>query len=316
MVELLFFAPPGSLWPTMVAGLFGLMIGSFLNVVIHRKPIMIRRETENFIAEYQEKELPHTDSYNWVVPRSACPHCGHQITALENIPLISYFLLLRGKCSNCKAPISLRYPLIEALTAALSALLIWHFGSDWLGLATLGFGFLTISMTVIDLDTMLLPDDLTYPLLWLGLLLNIQGGFTSLNSAVIGAVAGYMALWIVANLFFLLRNKKGMGEGDFILLAALGAWFGWQALPIIILLSSIVGATVGISMAVLGTAKQARADQPAAPVGGIALNTLRMLLKGEGLGTPMPFGPYLTGAGLLYLFYGKQLLAALYTIYQ
>ena len=289
MLDLLLFAEPASLWPTVFAGWFGLMVGSFLNVVIHRKPKMMTREWENDIAEYRNEPLPHTDKYSWVAPRSACPHCGHKITALENIPLISYFLLLRGKCSQCKAPISLRYPMVEALTGILSALVIWQFGSGWAGLAAMVFGFLVIAMTFIDFDTTFLPDDLTYPLLWLGLLLNITGAFATLQDAVIGAVAGYMLLWSVNAGHRLLRGIDGMGRGDFILLAALGAWFGWQALPIIILLSSVVGLVV----AVLG-----------------------MLFKNRDKNHKIPFGPYLAGAGLVALFYGKPLVATLFQTMQ
>ena len=289
MVELLLFAAPGSLWPTVFGGLFGLMVGSFLNVVIHRKPVMMTREWENDIAEYRNEPKPHTGQYSWVAPRSACPHCGHKITAIENIPLISYFLLLRGKCSACKAPISMRYPMIEALTGLLSALMIWHFGSGWTGMATLVFGFLLIAMTFIDLDTTFLPDDLTYPLLWCGLLLNTSHAFASLSDAVIGAVAGYLVLWGVNAGFKLLRKIDGMGGGDFILLAALGAWFGWQALPVIILLSSVVGLVVGI---------------------------LGMLIKQRGKDHKIPFGPYLAGAGMVALFYNKPLTDLLFNLMQ
>ncbi len=178
-MELLLFAAPASLGPTLVAALFGLLIGSFLNVVIHRIPRMAQRETDNCIAvELGKEEIPHTDKYNLVVPRSACPHCGHQITALENIPVLSY-LALRGKCSACKAPISMRYPAIELLTGALSALLIWTFGSGIAGLATLLFLYLLIAMTFIDFDTQFLPDELNYPLLWAGLLVNLNSTFAT-----------------------------------------------------------------------------------------------------------------------------------------
>jgi leader peptidase (prepilin peptidase)/N-methyltransferase len=281
MQELLLFAPPATLIAAIAAGIFGLLIGSFLNVVIHRLPIMEQRETDNTIAEIQETPLPHTDRYNLVVPRSACPHCGHQITALENIPVISY-AALGGKCSQCKAKISIRYPLVEAFTGLLSAALIWQFGSGWMGLSTLLFAYLLIAMTFIDLDTMMLPDVLTLPLLWAGLLLNLNGMFVPLKDAVIGAAAGYMVLWTVYWLFKLIRGKEGMGYGDFKLLAALGAWMGWTMLPIIILLSSVTGAILGI---------------------------VQMLMARAGMDYKFPFGPYLAGAGLIALMYRAPLQA-------
>ncbi len=176
------------------------------------------------------KPLPHTEPFNLMLPRSACPQCGHQITALENIPVVSY-LVLRGKCSGCKTPISVRYPIIELLTGTLSAFLIWRFGSGLAGLATLIFAYLLIAMTFIDADTQLLPDDLTLPLLWLGLLVNLQATFVPLSDAVIGAAAGYLSLWSIYWLFKLVTGKEGMGYGDFKLLAALGAWLGWSILP-------------------------------------------------------------------------------------
>lgn len=282
MLDLLLFAPAHSVLPTVVAGIFGLLVGSFLNVVIHRLPRMMQRESDNYVAQESGKPLPHTDRYNLMVPRSACPHCGHRITALENIPVFSY-LFLRGKCIECKAPISIRYPLVELLTGALSAFLIWRFGSGMAGLATLVFAYLLIAMTCIDLDTQLLPDDLTLPLLWCGLLVNLNGAFVPLAEAVIGAVAGYLSLWSVYWLFKLTTGKEGMGYGDFKLLAALGAWLGWKMLPVIILLSSLVGALVGISL---------------------------ILFARHGRDTPIPFGPYLAAAGLIALFYGRTIVEA------
>ena len=278
-METLLFAAPGLLGPTLVAGLLGLLIGSFLNVVIHRIPKMMQRESDNYVAHESGKELPHTDRYNLMVPRSACPHCGHQITALENIPVISW-LALRGKCRKCKAPISARYPAVELLTGLLSAALVWKFGSGAAGMATLLFAWLLIAMTFIDVDTQLLPDDLTFPLLWAGLLINLNGTFVPLHDAVIGAVAGYLVLWAVYWLFKLATGKEGMGYGDFKLLAALGAWLGWAMLPTIILLSSVVGALVGISLIVFAK---------------------------RGRDKPIPFGPYLAAAGMIALFYGDQL---------
>ena len=278
-METLLFAAPASLAPTLVAALFGLLIGSFLNVVIHRIPKMMQRESDNYVAHESGKELPHTDRYNLMVPRSACPHCGHQITALENIPVVSW-LALGGKCRKCKAPISPRYPAVELVTGLISALLVWTFGSGWAGLGALLFAYLLIAMTFIDYDTKLLPDDLTYPLLWAGLLINIDGTFVPLRDAVIGAAAGYLVLWAVYWLFKLVTGKEGMGYGDFKLLAALGAWLGWAMLPTIILLSSVVGAIVGISLIVF--AKRGRDN-------------------------PIPFGPYLAAAGLIALLWGEQI---------
>ena len=235
----LLFAPAADLAISLIAGLFGLLIGSFLNVVIHRLPKMLVREFENDCAEHAGHEKIHTDTYNLAVPRSACPHCHHQITALENIPVVSY-LVLRGKCSNCKAPISPRYPAIELLTGVLSALLVWKLGTGWQGLGGLFFLYSLVALTFIDADTQLLPDDLTYPLIWAGLLLNVNGTFVPLRDAVIGAAAGYLALWTIYWAYKLVRGREGMGYGDFKLLAALGAWMGWATLPAIVLMASLV----------------------------------------------------------------------------
>jgi leader peptidase (prepilin peptidase)/N-methyltransferase len=275
----LLFAGSGNLLPAIVAGILGLLIGSFLNVVIHRMPKMMQRESDNYVAQESGQPLPHMERYDLVLPRSACPHCGHQISALENIPVLSY-LVLGGKCSQCKAPISIRYPLVEALTGALSAFMVWHFGSGLAGMASLVFLWLLIAMTFIDADTKLLPDDLTLPLLWLGLLVNLNGAFVPLQEAVIGAAAGYLALWSVYWLFKLATGKEGMGYGDFKLLAALGAWMGWTMLPLIILLSSMVGAVVGICL---------------------------IAFTRRGRDNPIPFGPYLAAAGLIALIWGKML---------
>jgi leader peptidase (prepilin peptidase)/N-methyltransferase len=279
---LLLFAPPGSLMPAIVAGILGLVIGSFLNVVIHRIPKMMQRESDNYVAQESGKPLPHPERYDLMLPRSACPHCGHQISAIENIPVLSW-LALRGKCSACKAPISARYPMVEALTGILSAGLVWHFGSGIAGIAAMVFAWLLIALTFIDADTRLLPDDLTFPLLWLGLLVNLNGTFASLPDAVIGAAAGYLSLWLVYWGFKLVTGKEGMGYGDFKLLAALGAWMGWKALPVIILLSSVVGAAVGICLIVFAR---------------------------RGRDNPIPFGPYLAAAGMISLVYGKMLVQA------
>ncbi|MES2106741.1 MAG: A24 family peptidase [Pseudomonadota bacterium] len=279
MMDLILFTAPGTILSAAIAGLIGLLIGSFLNVVIHRIPKMMQRESDNYVAVENGREPPHADRYNLLVPRSACPHCGHQITALENIPVLSY-LLIGGKCTGCKAPISARYPMVELLTGGLSALLVWHFGSGPAGLASLVFAWLLVAMTFIDADTQFLPDDLTYPLLWCGLLVNIYGVFIPLQDAVIGAAAGYLVLWSIYWLFKLTTGKEGMGYGDFKLLAALGAWMGWGMLPIIILLSSIVGAIAGLSL---------------------------MAFTKRSKDNPIPFGPYLAAAGLIALLWGKTM---------
>ncbi len=281
MPELLWLAPPGNWLAAALGGLFGLLIGSFLNVVIHRLPQMMQRESDNYVASESGQPPPHADRYDLMLPRSACPHCGHRIRALENIPLLSY-LLLGGKCAQCKTPISLRYPLVELLTGILSFLLIWHFGGGAAGLAALVLTYFLIAMTFIDADTQLLPDDLTLPLLWCGLLVNLGGVFVPLNEAVIGAMAGYLALWSIYWLFKLATGKEGMGYGDFKLLAALGAWLGWKMLAVIVLLSSLVGAVVGIALIVFAR---------------------------RGRNIPIPFGPYLAAAGLLTLFFGKPIVA-------
>ena len=231
-----------------------------------------------------DQPVPHTDRFNLLVPRSTCPHCGHRITALENIPVLSH-LFLGGKCSACKTPIPLRYPIIELFTGLLSALLIWQYGAGPKGFATLAFCYFLIALTFIDVDTQLLPDDLTYPLLWCGLLVNLKGTYVSLPDAVIGAAAGYLSLWSIYWLFKLATGKEGMGYGDFKLLAALGAWFGWAMLPVIILLSSVVGAVIGIAL---------------------------ILFTKRGRDKPMPFGPYLAAAGMIALFFGKPLQGMLF----
>ena len=212
-------------------------------------------------------------------PRSRCPSCGHQITALENIPIVSY-LVLRGKCSKCAAPISVRYPVIEALTALISAYAAWHFGATLQTVGALVLIWALIALTAIDYDTQLLPDSITLPLLWFGLAFNLATTYIDISSAVIGAMVGYLTLWSVFWLFKLVTGKEGMGYGDFKLLAALGAWLGWQMLPVIILLSSVVGAVVGIGL---------------------------IAFSRHGRNTPIPFGPYLAAAGGIALFWGPQL---------
>lgn len=263
----------------LCAGIFGLLVGSFLNVVIHRLPKMMEREWQAQCAELNGQTIESSLRYNLLVPRSACPHCGHTIGAAENIPVLSY-LFLRGKCKGCGAAISPRYPVVEASSGILSAFAAWHFGFGLAGLAAIVFVWALIALTFIDFDTQLLPDDITLPLLWLGLLLNLNGAFTSLPNAVIGAVAGYLVLWLVYWVFKLATGKEGMGYGDFKLLAAIGAWLGWTMLPLVIMLSSVVGAVVGIALIVFAK---------------------------HGRNIPIPFGPYLAGGGLIALFWGQAL---------
>ncbi|MFA6121368.1 MAG: A24 family peptidase [Sideroxydans sp.] len=263
----------------VLAGIIGLLVGSFLNVVIHRLPKMMEHEWQQQCAELSGHPIETSPTYNLVVPRSACPHCNHAISALENIPVISY-LFLRGKCAGCAAPISPRYPIVEAVSGLLSTYAAWHFGFGLAGIAAIILVWALITLTFIDFDTQLLPDSITLPLLWLGLLLNLNGAFTSLPNALIGAVAGYLVLWSVYWAFKLTTGKEGMGYGDFKLLAALGAWLGWTMLPLIILLSSLVGAVVGIALIVIAK---------------------------HGRNIPIPFGPYLAGGGLIALFWGQAL---------
>jgi leader peptidase (prepilin peptidase) / N-methyltransferase len=258
---------------------FGLLVGSFLNVVIYRLPLMMQKEWERNCQELQGQEVEAGATYNLVVPCSACPRCSHKITAIENIPVLS-FLFLGGKCSACKAPIPVRYPLIEILTGVLAGIISWRFGYSGMAVAAWIFAFGLIALTFIDFDTQLLPDSITLPLLWLGLLFNLDGGFTDLHSAVVGAAAGYLILWSIYWLFKLLTGKEGMGYGDFKLLAAIGAWFGWQLLPAVILLSSLVGSVIGIGLIVLAR---------------------------HGRNVPMPFGPYLALGGICALFWGSQI---------
>ena len=261
--------------------IFGLVVGSFLNVVIHRLPKMMEREWHNNCLELQGKEVPEQPKYTIVTPRSACPNCGHNITPLENIPVISY-LMLGGKCKGCKVKISMRYPLIEVLTGALIGTVAYKYGYTYSSLFAFIFVFALVTLTFIDFDTQLLPDDITLPLLWLGLLFNLNTGFTDLTSAVIGAMAGYFILWAVYWLFKIVTGKEGMGYGDFKLLGAIGAWFGWQLLPAVILLSSVVGAIIGIAM---------------------------IMFKGKSGSTAIPFGPFLALGGIAALFFGQQLSA-------
>ena len=266
---------------------FGLMVGSFLNVVIHRMPIMLERDWKLQCLDYlgdkivlkQPEAASNDDKYNLVVPRSACPSCKKPITALQNIPVLSY-LFLRGKCAACKTQISIRYPLVEGMTGLLTGFLAWRFGVTWMAAFAIIYLWALIALTFIDADTTLLPDDITLPLLWLGLLVNIGSVFTDIGSATLGAAGGYLVLWFVYWGFKLLTGKEGMGYGDFKLLAAIGAWLGWQMLPLVILLSAAVGTVVGVA--------------------GI-------VLKGRDKGAKLPFGPYLAAAGLIALIWGQHL---------
>lgn len=283
--------------------ILGLLIGSFLNVVIYRVPVMLenswRRESQEFLAqdgsptasgdgndEPAAAEQSTAEVFNLVFPHSHCPQCGAPVRAWQNIPVISY-ILLAGKCGSCKAPISLRYPSVELVTGLLSGIVAWHFGPSFLAFAALVLTWCLVSLAMIDFDHQLLPDDITLPLIWVGLLVNSFGGFTTLDNAVWGGVLGYGGLWSIFWIFKLLTGKDGMGYGDFKLLAALGAWFGWQALPIIILLSSLVGAVVGVAM---------------------------ILLLGRDRQIPIPFGPYLAGAGWIAMLWGEDIKLAYFSL--
>jgi leader peptidase (prepilin peptidase) / N-methyltransferase len=275
---------------------FGLVVGSFLNVVIHRLPIMLERQWREQCAELATPgpaaataRVASADPspFNLIVPRSACPACKAPITALQNVPLISW-LLLRGRCARCGSPISVRYPLVELLTGLLTAAVAWRFGFGWPTLAAIVLTWFLIALAFIDIDHQLLPDSLTLPLLWAGLFLSLWGTAASaavpvdLRSSLIGAIAGYVSLWSVYHLFRLVTGKDGMGYGDFKLFAALGAWLGWKMLVPVILIAAVVGAMVGIVM--LSVRKQSRA-------------------------TPIAFGPFLAAAGWLILMCGEQVAA-------
>jgi leader peptidase (prepilin peptidase) / N-methyltransferase len=272
-----------------VCALVGLVVGSFLNVVVHRLPKMLERDWDGQAADALEhkglpdvaKKLRGSDAqrYNLMTPASTCPHCAHKIRAYENIPILSY-VFLRGRCSSCKSPITIRYPIVEAISGILAGYIGWRFGLTWAMAGALIFAWALIALTAIDIDTQLLPDDITLPLLWLGLLVNLNNGFTPLSSAVIGTVAGYLSLWAVYWLFKLTTGKEGMGYGDFKLLGAIGAWLGWKMLPAVILLSSLVGAGVGVAL---------------------------IVFTRHGRNTPIPFGPYLAAAGLIALFWGEAI---------
>ena len=271
-----------------VAFAFALLIGSFINVVIYRLPLMMQREWRDQCKELQDTlpdDLPE-GPFNLVVPRSSCPACGKQITAWQNIPVLSY-LLLGAQCANCEAPISVRYPLVEFLTAVLAAICAWHFGFGWEALMAIALTFTLVAISLIDIDHQIIPDSIVIPLVWAGLLMSLfhplAGAdtlFVAPQEAIVGALAGYLSLWSVYQLFKLVTGKEGMGYGDFKLLAALGAWLGWQMLPIVILLSAVVGATVGIAM---------------------------IVFRGRDRQLPIPFGPYLAAAGWVTMLYGESI---------
>jgi len=259
---------------------FGLLIGSFLNVVVYRLPKMMLRDWKAQAREVLElPPEPQPETFNLILPHSRCPHCSHKIRAWENVPVVSY-LVLGGKCSSCKAPISKRYPLVELACGLMSAFVAWHFGFGWQAGAVLVLSWGLLAMSLIDADHQLLPDAIVLPLLWLGLIVNAFGLFASLGDALWGAVAGYLVLWCVFWLFKLITGKEGMGYGDFKLLAMLGAWGGWQILPLTILLSSIVGAVLGLIL---------------------------LRLRNVQTSTPIPFGPYLAIAGWIALLWGDQI---------
>jgi leader peptidase (prepilin peptidase)/N-methyltransferase len=268
--------------------LLGLVVGSFLNVLILRLPRRMQAELAEACAEQRGEPTAEPLPSRWfgldylIWPSSSCPSCGHAIRAWENIPLLSY-LLLRGRCSACGTPIGRRYPVVEGLTGLLSLGIVLHFGATGAALVALVLTWGLVALTVIDIDEQLLPDQLTLPLVWLGLLVNIGGMFTDLQSAVIGAAAGYLSLWLVFQVFRLLTGREGMGYGDFKLLAVFGAFLGWQMLPLIVLLASVIGALVGIGMT---------------------------LVQGRDHRVPIPFGPYLAGAGLVALVWGEPLVHA------
>ncbi len=270
----------------VVVGLLGLIIGSFLNVIIYRLPIMMQQEARLQCAELLNVPLSQSNqSFNLIQPRSHCPHCGHQVTLLENIPLVS-FIWQRGQCTACHQAISRRYPFVELLSASLAIILAWQFGFTWQLLGALMLTWILIALSMIDFDQQLLPDSLTLPGLWLGLGVNLFNLYTNIEASVIGAIAGYLFLWLVYWVFKLFTGKEGMGYGDFKLLALLGAWLGWQPLPSIILISSFLGALVGISL---------------------------IIIRQHDKNIPIPFGPYLALAGWIYLLWGEKLTQTYFT---
>jgi leader peptidase (prepilin peptidase)/N-methyltransferase len=269
----------------LATGMLGLVVGSFLNVVIHRLPLMMEhelsRECDEYLGPTVAADSGKPGHYNLLTPASACPACGHRIRWWENIPVISY-LLLRGKCSACGAAISWRYPAVESVTAILSIVTALYFGYSTQLLAALLFTWAMIPLFLIDFDRQILPDMITLPLLWLGLLCSLNGLFIDSHASIAGAATGYLSLWLIYHLFRLATGKEGMGYGDFKLLGAIGAWVGWQSLPVVILFSSVVGAAIGIAL---------------------------ILVKGRDHNQPMPFGPFLAAAGWITLLWGNDIIA-------
>lgn len=262
--------------------LLSLVIGSFLNVVIYRLPVMMESEWKSQCNELAGNDPTEAAPFNLLTPTSTCPACGHKIRAWENIPVISY-LLMRGRCGGCKQPISARYPLIEVATALFSGITAWHFGFTIQAAAAVLFVWALIPLVVIDYDKQLLPDSITLPMLWLGLLLSLFNIFVDTHASIIGALAGYLSLWLVYHVFRLVTGKEGMGFGDFKLLAMIGAWAGWQSLPVVVLCSSLVGAVVGITL---------------------------IIFQGRKRSQPMPFGPFLAAAGWITLLWGQDIIEA------
>jgi len=282
-MELLDYLAQNNTAFTITSLILGLMVGSFLNVVIHRLPRMLEQEWRAQCADFldQAQDPAATEKYNLVTPDSHCPHCGHKIRAWENIPVLSY-IFLRGRCSHCQGKISIRYPIIELVTGVLTAACAWHFGYGLPAVAAMLLTWCLICLTMIDFDHKLLPDIITLPILWLGMLLNLRNTYTDIESSILGATVGYLVLWLLYHVFRILTGKEGMGYGDFKLLALLGAWMGWQYLLPIVLLSSLVGALVGITL---------------------------IVAMGRDRQIPIPFGPYLASAGWITLFWGKDIIA-------
>ena len=287
-MDVLIYLTTDLLTTSIIAGMFGLVVGSFLNVVIYRLPLMMERQARAECAEWLGQLPPDHDQsspFDLVHPRSHCPQCKHQLTVLENIPLLSY-LWQRGRCTACHQPISIRYPLTEVLSAIFAILTAWHFGFGWPLLGALLLTWALLAASIIDIDHQLLPDSITLQFLWVGIFCNLFHFYTDLPSSVIGAIAGYLSLWTIYWLFKLLTGKEGMGYGDFKLLALLGAWMGWQYLLTTVLLSSLVGAVVGIGL---------------------------ILVHGYDKNHPLPFGPYLAAAGWLNFLWGPSITQTLTT---
>jgi leader peptidase (prepilin peptidase)/N-methyltransferase len=281
-MEALQLLESSQLFFVIASGALGLVVGSFLNVVIYRLPVIMERSWTRECREHAGKPVDPNEQehFNLLTPASRCPQCDHRITALENIPVISY-LFLKGRCSGCATPIPIRYPTVELTTAVLSIITALHFGYSLQAVAALGFTWALIPLFLIDFDHQILPDSITLPLLWAGLLLSLFNLFVDSQSSIIGAAAGYLSLWAIFHIFKLLTGKEGMGYGDFKLLGAIGAWVGWQSLPVVILFSSVVGAAIGITL---------------------------ILFKGRDHSQPMPFGPFLAAAGWMTLLWGNDII--------